>query len=138
MGIVMQKNFCIILMLIWTFDTFPISLIRLGFFYFLTLLAIPTQKKAEPVYWIYKFNKLTWIWLSKLLTGHEFGHQIFLPKENLAIKYSYQTWIFSLVKAPSVSPILWIQRHTRGFGWDIIIRPRTTTDICFKNIPNFS
>ena len=39
------------------------------------------------------------IWLSKSHTGREFGSQNHLPDENLAIKYSYWTWFFLLVKS---------------------------------------
>ena len=39
----------------------------------------------------FKFHYRTWIRLSKILTGHEFGSKKFLPDKNLALKYHYQT-----------------------------------------------
>ena len=49
-------------------------------------------KKALPDgNWALKYHYQTGIWLSKIITGREFGSQKSLPDENWALKYHYRT-----------------------------------------------
>ena len=52
-------------------------------------------KKALPDgNWALKYHYRTGIWLSKIITGREFGSQKSLPDENWALKYHYRTWVW--------------------------------------------
>ena len=92
----------------WKIRQLPNKNRKMHFFSYFWALKIAYQTRIC----LSKRRYRTRFWLSKPLTGHEFGSQNPLPNENLATKYSYRAWFFLLEKY-----IIILIIHEVGWGW---------------------